>query len=459
MKSSVFLLSILISCKAFNQGEANIWYFGEHAGLDFNGGVPVPITNNVMDQFEGCSTISTSTGNLLFFTDGMTVWNQNHQAMPNGDSLAGHNSSSQSALIVPIPGDESRHYIFTADDFSESDGIRFSIVDMTLDNGLGDVVLKNQPLLQSATEKLGGIRHANGEDVWVVTHEAGNDAFYAYCVTNTGISNPVISNVGTSYYNDAKIGYLKGNVQGNRIAVVLESNLQNKIEIFDFNNATGQLSNAISLNGSPPFPYYCAEFSPSGNVLYASERSAHGHLYQYDLLAGTATDILNSEVVLNSQVSSYGALQLGPDGKMYVARYGSGYLGLINNPNILGLQCNFDNNGIYLNGGLSECGLPNFINSYFTSTQYLHINNLSSSFLVYPNPSSGTVIFQTDVPGNMQDYYLTILSSDLQVIQTENVSGKTSIVMDNTNLNSGMYFYTLKSGNTIMQTGKFIIAK
>src|ERR1051326_8915476 len=86
------------------QKPAMNWYFGQKAGLDFNSGTPVPVLGSSMWATEGCTSISDSNGNLLFYTYGDTVWNKNHQPMPNGFGLFGHQNSTQSALIVPLPG-------------------------------------------------------------------------------------------------------------------------------------------------------------------------------------------------------------------------------------------------------------------------------------------------------------------------------------------------------------------
>jgi hypothetical protein len=97
------------------QQEANIWYFGRYLGLDFNSGVPVPLNDGQLNTTEGVATISNSNGNLLFYTDGIRVWNKLHQVMPNGTNLFGNPSSTQSAVIVPKIGDTTRYYVFTVD--------------------------------------------------------------------------------------------------------------------------------------------------------------------------------------------------------------------------------------------------------------------------------------------------------------------------------------------------------
>ena len=138
--------------KLFAQGEANIWYFGEGAGLDFNSGTPIAITDGALHTLEGCAAISNSSGSLLFYTDGDTVWNKQHHPMPNGTCLKGDQSSTQAAIIVPKPGSSSIYYVFTTSSHDGSGGIqecRYSEIDMSLSSGLGDVTTNKNILLST----------------------------------------------------------------------------------------------------------------------------------------------------------------------------------------------------------------------------------------------------------------------------------------------------------------------
>src|SRR5215207_1693788 len=102
---------------------------------------------------EGCSSISDDNGNLLFYSDGMTIWDASHNIMPNGTGLHGQTSSSQSCLIAPDPGNTDLFYVFTAPEYATNDGLEYSVVDMNLNGGMGDVTgIKNVVLLANSTE-------------------------------------------------------------------------------------------------------------------------------------------------------------------------------------------------------------------------------------------------------------------------------------------------------------------
>ena len=116
-------------------------------------------------------------------TDGSTVWNKNHSIMTNGTGLLGHFSSTQSAIIIPKPGNNDIYYIITvaAIGWSQNpsyDGINYSEVDMTLSNGNGAITSnKNIMLNQPSCEKITAVTHANGSDIWLITHNWNSNSF------------------------------------------------------------------------------------------------------------------------------------------------------------------------------------------------------------------------------------------------------------------------------------------
>ena len=207
----IFCLNISL---VFSQKESANWYFGEFAGLNFNSGNPVPLLDGKLDTREGCATISDPNGNLLFYTDGVTVWDRVHKVMPNGQMLLGHGSSTESALIIPKPGSKSRFYIFTIDqpsyylkDIAVINGVNYSEVDLALNGGYGDIVdgVKNKHLVTynpndatenkyKSSEKITAVTHSDGSSIWVITNFM--DRFYSFLVDVNGVkTNPVVSTV------------------------------------------------------------------------------------------------------------------------------------------------------------------------------------------------------------------------------------------------------------------------
>lgn len=383
MKRHILLVSLLLLITGlFAQKEANYWYFGDHAGLNFGLGVPVPLTNGALSTGEGCSSISNSSGNLQLYTDGRFVYTREHTQMPNGYGLLGHSSSTQSGIIVPKPLNSNQYYIFTVDAWDNNllNGVCYTRVDMTLNNGLGDVVVseKNVPLVPLTCEKVTAVGHGDGVSYWVITHKWGNDEFYAFKVTSSGVvTTPVISHAGSPVVGDleASKGYLKVSPDGTKIAMA--NNIAFNVGIFSFNNITGEVTHIVTDNnyvnpgGWDPGGPYGVEFSANSKVLYIGEWKGNRSIHQYDLSTSNPTTILNSRTVVGTVGQSQapiGALQLGPDNRLYIARQGADYLSRINQPNTLGTGCGFMENAVNLGGRESRYGLPPFVQSFFYLT-------------------------------------------------------------------------------------------
>ena len=377
-KRLLFLLALLLTViTTWAQKQANIWYFGERAGLDFTNGKPVPLTNSMLSTMEGCATISDANGNLLFYTNGVSVWNREHKLMPNGNRLMGHRSSTQSAVIVPRPLNPNIYYIFTADLQSQLYGLRYSEVNMALKNGLGDIAKKNSFLVSPVSEKLTAVKHRNNTDYWVITHKWNSNSFNAYLVTAAGVSRqPIVSNVGTVHkgQNQEAIGAMKVSPDGKKLALALWRD-SNKFEVFDFDNNTGKLSNPTEFENYDED--YGVEFSPDGTKLYGTTNGIGNippQIWQFNLLGSKQAVQESATLIAVSKADKIGSLQLAPDGKIYLAKEKQKNLGVINNPNAPGLGCNYVDEGQMLGeDSHSELGLPNFVQSYFYNISYSHL--------------------------------------------------------------------------------------
>ena len=362
MKIRIIFFFVLLSQLLFSQGEASNWYFGDQAGIKFHpDGSVTALTDGILYSIEGSSTISDASGQLLFYTNGTTVCNRNHQVMPNGDNLLGNFfNSTQSATIIQKPGSLNLYYIITIGDYSNNYGLRYSVVDMNLNGGLGDVTSeKNVLLLNNVREKLSVVKKANGIDYWLVTILYSTNQFFTFSLTSSGINiTPVISFSGNIISDDAS-GYLKFSPKGNKLVMcdlVSTGTSGAKAQLFDFDNVTGLINNPIDLLPNNDNNIYGAEFSPNGEVLYVS---GHISLYQFNM---NATNIQSSVAVVSGGGS---ALQLGPNGKIYIAYWSSYYLSHIDNPNQLGAGLNIIGQSVYLDGRICRFGLPAFSQSYF----------------------------------------------------------------------------------------------
>jgi len=376
----ITLLLFLISCFSFSQNEANVWIFANNTGLDFSTTPPEVLYNTPVMYAFSTSCYSDENGDLKLFSDGMKIWSGNKTVMMNGDGLLGDLGCTQSSIIVPHPGSQNSFYVFAVDKIYGSSpldkGLTYSRVDMNSNGGLGQVVEKNVPLIEKTPEKVTAVKHANGIDYWVITHEWGNNDFYVYPVTAAqGLhkDNPKIIKVGSDHVSQySRQGYLKASPDGRYLACAQWEGI---VELFSFNDQTGE----INLLASANFPNaYGVEFDAESRFLYLSTSPQFGSsepsvLFQFDL---THQRPLDTPVEITRTTDwAYASLQLGPDRKIYCAQYVSAtdpfeYLSIIHNPSRPGLHCNFNlidnepNEGIDLGGKKLLAGLPNFVTSY-----------------------------------------------------------------------------------------------
>jgi hypothetical protein len=392
--------SLGVTCSCFGQKEHNVWHFGCEAGITFNTSTPVGIPSGMICTNEGCSSICDSDGQLLFYTDGANIWNRNHEIMPNGSELSGGWTSTQAALIVKKPEHVDKYYVFTTANQAQVSGLRYSVVNMSLGCGLGAVgEIKDSLIEPFVCEKLTAVLHQNKRDYWIVTHKYGSNDFHSYLLSPSGLDlNPVVTSIGQNIDFQSYTGHLKSSNSGDKIAAAFGNGPVYPLQLFDFDRSTGQLSNEMSLGSleDPDYGNYGIEFSPYDRFLYVSENSGTpngNNIYQFDLLAGTSSAINNSRTVIWTFPATQGepgALQLGPDGKIYLAVWTRSALSIIEYPDSLGSATSFIEDGISLGGATSLGGLPSKPNSF--GHPYIEASNFCFGVTSY-----FSVIAQTEI--------------------------------------------------------------
>lgn len=379
-KAILFYFFVSTYYVTYCQNENNVWVFGKYASINFIGGTPVIVNNSQMSSEEGSSSISDSLGNLLFYSNGEKVWDKNNNILPNGNNLLGSQSTTQAALFVPFPGSTNKFYLFTINQLGGN--MYYSVIDKTLNNGLGDVVLNSKNILlhNNVSEKQIALKRCDG-NVWIVSHSALSNTFYADLISSSGINPTVLSSVGSSHIGGVTspsantVGQMKFSQQGNKIVTAIRD--KGVFELFDFDINTGIIANPLSI-GQGIYPAaYGVEFSPDGTRLYGS--TILNGIYQFDLTQITQNGIQNSALMIGGASSQRGQLQLAPDGKIYVAQCISQFspgiqsLNAIQNPNAIGVNCNYSMNLVNLGNGQSLLGLPNFMLK-MNSEQYVTKN-------------------------------------------------------------------------------------
>lgn len=368
------LIPVMFSVRVTAQGENNIWIFGVETGLDFNAGAPQYIPSK-SHTGEGSASVCDAAGNLLFYTNGNTVWNREHAAMPNGQGLLGNSggwatrgSATQGVAIVPFIGDSLRYYIFTLDcsegiNFPNQPGyLRYTVVDMSLNGGLGDVAddRKNILLDSGLSEKMAFAYGHDCRSFWMITHTYGSSEFRAFRIDASGIRLPAVSSL-CGYYDDwayadrysRPSSYMSGEmkVSSDNKQVVLTNNLPLSVELFAFDNVTGMVSDArlidddFQLRGSATDgSLYGVSFSPDDSKVYlwpnmGNMGREHSPLLQYDLsLLPDMQAVRRSRMEVGDK-GSFGGMRIGPDQKLYITGYNTDTLRRVNYPNLRGNAC------------------------------------------------------------------------------------------------------------------------
>lgn len=399
----VLLFCFLFVSTSFAQKQGNVWVFGDGAGLNFNGGdPPVPITSN-FSRYGSCASICDANGTLLFYTDGYKIWDVYNNVMPHGTStvvLGYYNGgySSSSSCIVQDPGHDGRYYIFSLsndlnamnnqpnDTTGRGANLRYTVVDMSLHNGSGDVDTTQKDILIDSNFAYSKLIPIAGNDcnAWLVTRSLRNNQYESYEITASGInSTPVLSNCGLFTSKRYEIGALKMAPSRTKLAAIcyIDGTIAyltgdtlsgvGGIETYDFDPATGKLSNAmiidsaatnngVGYNSSTGYIALC--FSEDGSKLYASTDSTYtslvlnDYLYayvQFDLSLGTNAAIAASRTFVGGGEGA--DLKRGPDGIIYFPGRWFGYqigglygiwwdlnLFTIDSPNYAGAACQFD---------------------------------------------------------------------------------------------------------------------
>lgn len=462
------------------------WYFGNNLALSFNSGIPIEVHPSMIHSFETCATESDSVGNLLFYTDGNFVWNKNHQVMAglggiltsHTDTLSvGNTSSMQGTIIIPDPGNKTtggnRYYIFRTLEQENAGGgpIKFAIVDMNLNAGLGDLAAVNLSIpaglaAPNTMEAISAVPHCNGIDYWVICHGSSTGYYnklISYLLTGNGISKAIISNSQfTNSMNGGRAGHIKASFNGELIAVAGPVYQDTMVHIYSFNASSGSLISVSSINvysGSVP----AFSFAPHRNYLYILSMN-FGLLKQVDLSIPTNPVVFNTPLNI---ISGLNFMETGPDGRIYFSSNYHKEISVINSPDSLNTLSFPNACGAVMNGGpimssnlAVQAGLPNMIDAFedqltpgFTvtmqscSTATFSFNNVCwENYLATWNFNDGsptdtgvtithtftqTGLFQVSLTLSIDTFYMNPMLYDINILSTQvAIQGPTNVCLN-----------------------------
>lgn len=495
MRVWVYYLPLLFiisnSQTVFSQGRGNTWCFGDSVTLSMQNGnfVNLPLCN--LHSIESSTSISDTNGNLLFYSGGfinsawgyINIYDSSHQLMQNGDSIMGEGTVTNGLIILPFPNDTTKYYLFSRiSTFGFDYHLYYSVIDINLNGGLGAVIQKNILLYdqQEISEKLAAVKHGNGTDWWLVTHQfsfaTDLDSFSVFLITSTGILGPFNQSIGSAYSHSLPYSGFYGEIQFSNDGSKLVAVGENIIDLFDFDRCTGTISNyqnlAISNPSSPLNRYYGCSFSSEGSKLYISNVVLPGdlpsnQLFQFDLLS---SNIPSSKTIIfnnNTPNVSLGQHQIAGNNKIYVAStLGLGFpnnnfgaenmnLSVINLPDFPGLSCSYNPYSVNLGGKRCFYGLPNIPNYNLGEMDPIcnvgldELESDNMELMIYPNPSSSI-------------FSVTAISFDNAILELYDIAGcvliqqpfNTRADLNISSLKAGIYLVEVRDKNGRCINGK-----
>jgi hypothetical protein len=494
---STIYLSILLISNSYAQKEDNMWIFGYHfypsfiPAIDFNLGYPhVTGSNSPLEFFGNISSICDSNGYVSFYTDGVTMMNFLHDTLlgskhfNDDDSIVAQNGympqiTSQTTFILPYPGHPGQyavlhHSLHPLDSmpYYQPVQLSMSVVDMTLNNNEGEMILKNQSIINDTllVGTLQTVKHANGRDWWITIHKWESNIFYMALLTPAGIINVQQIETGPNlidglYYNTQRLF----SPTGEYFCIARTDSA--KVEIFDFDRCNGIISHKKQINltaySSTDLLSGCS-FSPSGRFLYVSDGNS---LYQYDM---TSANIANSKKLIanwdgTGGINPYYFMihQLGPDGKIYIAAPPSDVVHVINNPDLLDTLCQFEQHSLTLLSNYTGRFpvFPNYrlgaVGGSICDSLGLSGINIASSNLplkLYPNPNNGNFIIEYSLSNNASGA-IEITDAAGRLFYAKDLSKYSFIHQINLpTIDEGIYFLKYLNGN-FPKYQKFIVVR
>ncbi|MEY4926750.1 MAG: hypothetical protein RI894_1186 [Bacteroidota bacterium] len=369
-----------------------------------------------------------NTGRILFYTNGISIQDSTKRTMLNGDSInyggrwiddeeVGYRLF-QGAFILPKPNSSTQYYLLHQlyDRFLSPSGgfdyyvtkTYFSLIDMTLNNGRGKVVQKNQLLMRKNTNPIifSATKHANGRDYWVMTQSIHLDTFFRFLVTPQGIQGPFTQVIGRHYTTEIGGGSAACFSPNGEYFALFDG--ATGVQTFDFDRCTGLLSNFNYIPRDRNNPIGGISFSPNSRFCYVSN---YNHLAQIDMtnnplridtiavIDGFQDTIHNNGNIINFGIANFLSMQLAPDNKIYITCFSDHfYYSIIDNPDALGAACNVQQHALRLptvnNGTIPHN--PNYRLGALTGSTCDTLTSADESlpsgnfggFRLFPNPAS-----------------------------------------------------------------------
>lgn len=508
MKKIIFLSLILNPYFLISQKHNYVWPAG-HDSFSSNanfGGVDIVFTDDSLEFIEVDRSMNFETGfnaamsdkngNLQFYSNGCYIANFENDTIENGANINpgyvhdvkcqgaesyGYTSGIQSGIALTLPDSEGVYLLFHKRIYYEynpfnivTDRVFYTVVDMNLNGGKGKVTLKNVVAIADSTLAFGdmtAVKHANGQDWWVISPGFTNNVYHVILVKKEGVISVTQQAIGdsTTLYGEGA-GQSTFSPDG---SVYVRFNTEEGIRMFDFDRVTGVFSNYQHINVDfgifNPIGGGCA-ISPSGQYLYISARQ---QLYQFDLHADNveaSQELIGEWDGFGDPIpTDFGLAHAAPDCKIYIdTGNDSKFIHVIHQPNEPGQNCNFEQRGFQA-PNYHGAAFPNFPDFRLSALgepispcagYIVGSGEIPPTFLpavsIFPNPVSEMLKILINRPLATESNLIIFnpYGQVLQSIQLPEIGDWLEVSTEV--LSSGVYFYSVYAADKVVQSGKII---
>jgi hypothetical protein len=497
------ILLMLSQFEVFAQKHDYVWVAGREntpGNTDYGGSVidfnqnPVAATYHYreMNMFVCNASICDSSGRLIAYSNGCDIAGEDDEILDNGEVINpgvahqvscvqnadGYASGIQSAMFIPLPGNDSTYYLFhkqmklvfnPTDAFTEK--LLYSVVKKNILHGWS-VTSKNVEIIKDTLSygKLVAVKHSNGDDWWVTTPKRRTNEFYTLRLTAAGVIDTLKQSVGIAPdYTTEGYGQIVFSPDGNKL---YRTNPSSPVMVYDFDRETGVFTQFDTIHydyGEQLVGEIGCAVSPSGRFLYLSCRK---FLYQLDLWAAdvsaSQTTVAEWDGFADPIPTLFWQCQLGPDCKVYIQGGDTRYYHVVHYPDEPGLACGVEQRGLvlptpcgasmpsfpnYRLGPLGAEGLPCTATVGAPALPPLPVSGLR----IWPNPADGQLVIAYDFAA-MEERQLLIFDAYGRTVKALALSGTADkVTLSTADWPSGIYWYTVPAATAPPLSGKISI--
>lgn len=430
------------------------------------------------------SSISNKSGELLFFTDGCFVYGTNNMLIKNGDVINegrfrdrctignGYISGNASTIFLPDPANKSEYYL-VHQRVEEIGSLAFSTLlysKIALNtNGVREITESNIPIsgVNTYLGEMAAVKHANGEDWWVIVPEDSTDIYQVILIDETGVRKSFEQKIGNRIgFLGTGTGQCKFSPDGKKFARWTSTQ---QLLVADFDRSTGTFSNDEQIMVIGTTFRGGVEFSPNSRFLYvASTYQVHQFDMWEDDIPASQTLVAEWDGYQDFVRTFFSRLQLTPDCRIFISLPGSHrFWHVIENPNEKGINCNVVQRGLLLKtwtfntmpyfpnyslGPIGNEGYP--CDSTKVTVSSTEVPIFERNAFVYPNPTQGQLYI--DLPRQVGDIDFQLFSAAGQQVFAQS-GNLTNEAIELGHLPKGIYFYRILNQEGRVWSGKVVL--